>query len=421
MTLSGALESENLRLKGLVHAFSQLNTSLDLEAVLLNTLQTATGLMSAEIGSIALIDEKSRTLSFVESTDPNFQKLKEMRIPVGEGIAGNVALTGVPVRVADVRQDSRFYAMIDEKMGQKTSSYMCVPLKVNNKITGTMQIMNRIDGQSFGPEDEELMLRFADQAALAIHNARLHRIQLEQKAIESELRVCAEIQAKLFPEAMPALPGYELFGTSEPNRQVGGDYYNFCRRADQSCDVIIADVSGKGLAAALMVSELHTGVHLLGQLDRPLHESISILNSHLHESLITGKFITLFAARIHPDRHEIDYVLAGHPPPILIAPDGSRRELQRTGPVLGIGPFVFQAAKTELSPGEVLVAFSDGYSEASNPDGGFFEEDGIYETVLGVRKEPLDIVGETLKKRCLEFCRGQPTADDMTLLLIRRQ
>ena len=420
MTLSGALESENLRLKGLVHAFSQLNTSLDLEAVLLNTLQTATGLMSAEIGSIALIDEKSRTLSFVESTDPNFQKLKEMRVPIGEGIAGNVALTGIPVRVADVREDRRFYAMIDEKIGQKTSSYMCVPLKVNNKITGTMQIMNRIDGKSFGAEDEELLLRFADQAALAIHNARLHRIQLEQKAIESELRVCAEIQAKLFPEAMPSLPGYELFGTSEPNRQVGGDYYNFCRRADQSCDVIIADVSGKGLAAALMVSELHTGVHLLGQLDRPLHEGISILNNHLHESLITGKFITLFAGRIYPDEQQIDYVLAGHPPPILIAADGSRRELERTGPVLGIGPFTFQSAQTRLAPGELLVAFSDGFSEAVDPDGQFFEEEGIYRTALSVRNEPLQTVGETLKSECLAFCRGQPTADDMTLLLIRR-
>jgi sigma-B regulation protein RsbU (phosphoserine phosphatase) len=414
------LFTENVKLRGLVHAFSQLNSSLDLDAVLLNTLKTATGLMSAEIGSVALINEKAKELEFVESTDPNFQKLKQMRVPLGEGIAGNVALTGKPVRLEDVRKDERFYAKIDERLGQKTSSYMCVPLSVNKKITGTMQIMNRLDGMSFSAEDEELLMRFADQAALAIHNARMHGILLQQKALESELKVCAEIQGKLFPETLPHIAGFELYGESQPHREVGGDYYNFCKRHDGSIDVILGDVSGKGLSAALMVSELHTGVHLLAQLNQSLSESISILNQHLHESLITGKFITLFAARLIPGSPVVEYVLAGHPPPLLLHPSGSRRELVRTGPVLGIDNFNYQSQKIEMTSAEVLVVFSDGYSEAADPTGELYEEDNIASAVSQAVTKPLPEIARHLEKHCADFRKGTPTGDDMTLVLMRK-
>lgn len=413
------LRAENARLKGLVETFTLLNSSLDLDTVLMNTLKTATKLMHAAVGSIALINEERTHLEFVESTDENFDRLKNMKVPLGEGVAGTVALTGKAERVADMSRDSRFYQKIDDALGTKTSSYLCVPLFVNKEVIGTAQIMNRLDGKPFTEEDKDLLLHFAEQAALAINNARLHGIMLKQEAIESELRVCGDIQNKLFPESLPHVDGYEVFGRSVPHREVGGDYYTFNPRHDGTTDAIIGDVSGKGLSAALMVSELHTGIHLLSQIEGSLKSHVNTLNLHLHESLIMGKFITLFAARLHGDG-TVEYVLAGHPPPPIISRDGTVRWLNRTGPVLGIGPNEIRSETIAMHPGDLLVSFSDGYSETMNPEGDMFDEERIAEVVTRWHDLPLNEIADNLDAVLAEFSQGQPPADDATLLFFRR-
>ncbi len=413
------LRSENARLKGLVETFGMLNSSLELEIVLMNTLTTATKLMSAEIGSIALINDERTHLEFVESTDKNFDRLRNMKVPLGEGVAGNVAVTGQAERIADISRDKRFYQKIDDALGTRTSSYLCVPLFVNDRIIGTAQIMNRLDGQAFTQEDETLMLHFARQAAMAIHNARMHGIMLKQQAIESEMKVCGDIQGKLFPETLPIVEGFEIFGKSVPHREVGGDYYTFQKRADGTTEAILGDVSGKGLSAALMVSELHTGIHLLSQINATLKENINTLNLHLHESLIMGKFITLFAARIHTDGL-VEYALAGHPPPPVIARDGTIRWLERTGPVLGIGPNEIRTNSIQMNSGDLLISFSDGYSETMNPEGDMFDEERIAQAVTRWQGLPLAEIATNLDRVVLEFSHGNPPADDATLVLFRK-
>ncbi|MCC6274636.1 MAG: SpoIIE family protein phosphatase, partial [Leptospiraceae bacterium] len=330
------LHEEIQNLNALVEAFSLLNSSIDLETVLLNTLSKATELMNADISSIALLNDEKTHLVFLESTDPNFDKLKNLQVPIGQGIAGNVALTGVTVRVDDVKNDPRFYGKIDQAMNQRTMSYLCVPLIADNAIIGTAQIMNKKDGTSFTERDEKLMVGFSKQAALAISNAKLHGIMLKQKAIDSELKVCREIQQKLYPAKTPQLEGYELYGSSIPSREVGGDYFAFITRVDESMDVVVADVSGKGISAAMMVSELHSGLQILSMQSLQLDTMGRILNDHLVDSLILGKFITLFAGRLRPDYSLIEYIVAGHPPPFIISRDGNVRQLEMTGKVLGL-------------------------------------------------------------------------------------
>ena len=410
------------RLRALVDAFTQLNTSLDLEKVLLNTLDTAGTLMNAEVGSIALINDEGTHLQFVESTDKNFDRLKNIEVPIGEGIAGSVATSGTPIRVKDVRADNRFYGIIDEKLGQRTQSYLCVPLFVDDKIIGTAQIMNRIDGKSFTLDDEKLMGGFARQAALAIHNAKMHSIMLKQKAIDSEMEVCAQIQKKLFPDNPPDISGYELFGSSVPCREVGGDYYSFIPRDDDFYDCIIADVSGKGLSASMMVSELHTGLHLLAQMDNNLEKTIQILDDHLMESLIIGKFVTMFALRLKSGFDRIDYVLAGHPSPIIVNPNGKSRQLERTGVVLGIpGTPNPTMGSFTMESGDVLISFSDGYSEATNPDEELYEEERIGELTMKYINHPLEEIRKRLDESVNEFTNSVPVPDDATLLLIRKK
>lgn len=414
-------EEELLRLRELVNAFAQLNTSLDLEVVLRNTLETATALMKAEVGSIALINAEGTHLEFVESTDPNFARLKQLQVPIGEGIAGDVAKQGRPVRVEDVREDARFYGKIDENLGMRTQSYLCVPLLVEGKVIGTAQIMNRLDGRSFTVSDERLLEGFARQAALAIHNARMHQVLLEQRAIESELEVCSQIQRKLFPDKPPEVPGFIVHGASVPCRQVGGDYYSFVRRPDGSYDVVIADVSGKGLSAALMVSEFHTGFHMVSQMDCDLRSAVRLLDDHMKESLIIGKFITAFIARVRPGEREIEYTLAGHPGPFVVAP-GSIVQLEITGTAFGIpGTPPLETRRCSMDPGSVLIAYTDGYSEAQSPDGDLYDDERIGELTSEHFGLPLPEIVRVLDEDIGRYTHHAPPPDDATVILLRRE
>ncbi|MCB1324529.1 MAG: SpoIIE family protein phosphatase [Leptospiraceae bacterium] len=415
-----SLQDENLRLRGLVESFTLLNSSLELDEVLLNTLHTAQRLMKAKIGSIALINPERTHLVFVESTDPNFDRLKNFSVPLGKGIAGHVAESGKTVRVADVSKDERFYEKIDQAMQQRTESYICAPLIVDGTLIGTAQLMNRLDGQSFSESDETLMEGFARQAALAIHNAQMHSLKLRQKAIESEMGLCADIQKQLFPKETPALPGYELYGFSTPAREVGGDYYGYVSHSDNTTDIVVADISGKGIAASLMVSEFHTGYQLLSQRESNLLDAVNLLNAHLVDSLVVGAFITCFAGRVNPATGQIEYVLAGHNPPFWIHADGSSVELERTGMFLGLERLPFRSLEIKLEPGDLLAVFSDGYPETKNMEEDLYGEERMLKLLTAHRNDPLSEIHTLLEAEMDIFRAGAPYPDDRTLVLLRR-
>ncbi|MCB1317355.1 MAG: SpoIIE family protein phosphatase [Leptospiraceae bacterium] len=414
------LREENRRLRGLVNSFSQINVSIDLDTVLMNTLHTATDLMNAEIGSIALMNNARTELVFVESTDPNFDRLKNFSVPLGKGIAGHVAKTGEIVRVEDVSRDDRFYSRIDREMQQKTETYICAPLIVEDRIIGTAQLMNRRDGQSFTENDEELLAGFARQAALAIQNAQLHKMKMQQRAFESEMELCAEIQKQLFPRSAPNTHEYEIFGFSAPAREVGGDYYGYTTRDDGSYDLVLADISGKGVSASLMVSEFHTGFHLLSSMDYDLLQCMNTLNVHLVDSLVVGRFISAFALRIDPRMDDIHYVLAGHNPPYVLRANGDWIELQRTGLFLGLEKLPYTMQSFRLEKGDLLLAFSDGYPEVKNAEEDLFEEERLRSLVIDNMDRPLEQIHQKIETAIDEFRGDTSLPDDRTLLLVRR-
>jgi len=414
-------EAEELvRLRELVACFYQLNRSLDLRTVLHRTLTAATGLTHAAAGSIALISEDRTHLALVESTDDDADSLKRLRIPLGQGILGHVAATGGSVRVEDAASDPRFYAGIDDETGRRTGSYLCVPLVVDDTVIGTAQLMNWAGGRGFTASDEALMEGFARQAALAIHNARMVEVMIEQQAIRSELEVCATIQRRLFPASAPPIPGFRIHAASVPCREVGGDYYTFVDRGGGSFDLVLADVSGKGLPAAMIVSDLHAAIHLLSPLSRSLETLIGSLDEHLRSSLPGNKFVTLFAARVAADSPWIDYVVAGHPAPFLVAPDGRLSRLEPGGPVLGVIPGWWTGHRVEMTPGSLLVAFTDGYSEAASPAGDELGEAAVGELVAGLAACALDEIVRRLAAATDALRGGAPAQDDDTLLLLRR-
>lgn len=418
-----SLKREISCLKDLVDSFAQINSSLDLKTVLTNSLQTATRLMNAEIGSIALLNKNGDQLYFIESTDKNFAKLKELKIPLGSGIAGHVAKTGKSLRLDDAKQNPHFYAKIDNKMGQTTGSYLCSPLIANKKVIGTTQIMKKAKGASFTEDDAILLDRFASQVALTIENARAHKLELTQKKIEYEMLLCSQIQENFSPKSIPSIQGFEIFGTSSTAKEVGGDYYNYFWKSKECLDIIVADVSGKGISAALLVSSLHTCYPLISENNPSLKETAVKLNAFLCSTLPLGRFITVFIMRIYSNKTEVEYILAGHPPPILVSKQNTKsRNFTRTSAILGFDDKQeTQVKNLELFSGDIVVAFSDGYSEAQNKKGEFFGEERISKIITKNQNRTLEDIYGILDSEVNKFCMDTTKLDDLTIALVRRQ
>ncbi len=415
------------RLQSLVESFASVNASLDLKTVLVNTLKTATKLMDAETGSIALLDKEYMRLRFVESTDPDFEKLKTLYVPFGKGIVGTVAQSGQSMRLEDIHADSRFYEKIDQEMRHTTGAYICAPLLVHEQVIGTAQVMNPRHKKVFSQSDVELLEGFAHQAALAIENARAHELQLKQQSIDAEMQLCAELQTSFFPQEQPRLQGLEYYGCSLPAKEVGGDYYNYFQYDKNCMDIILADIAGKGLPAALLVSQLHTSYQLLANPCKPLAQTALELNNFFCSTLVQGRFLTAFIARIYQDREELEYVLAGHPSPFLLraACDPSYASAEafvRTGPMIGFkSDHPPQVKKISFLPGDLIVAFSDGYSEAQNSRGEFWGEELLYRVIQEHRKESLRNIHNLIDKDLLLFQEEPNLRDDATILMLRRK
>jgi sigma-B regulation protein RsbU (phosphoserine phosphatase) len=275
----------------------------------------------------------------------------------------------------------------------------------------------------FLPSDRRTLGLFANQAAIALENARLHLRALEQERLEREMHLAAEIQRQILPKGAPQVPGYQLAGWNRPARQVGGDYYDMFPTRDGRIGLVVGDVSGKGIPAALMVSTLHSALRLL--LDQtgigpPLLEK---LNKHILESSMPNKFITMFLAELDPDNGQLLYVNAGHNPALLLRVGGQMEELGSSGVPLGLLPGSrYQAREVTIGPGDLLCIYSDGITEAESVVEEEFGTDRLGDVLRDHRSDPaLQAVLDSIHESVEEFTRGQPQGDDQTLLALRRE
>lgn len=271
---------------------------------------------------------------------------------------------------------------------------------------------------AFGDTDQETLALYASQAAVALENAGLHRESLERERLERELELAAAIQRQLLPREFPALPGFEILARTEPSRHVGGDVYDVMAAA-AGVLMVVSDVAGKGVPAALMAASLHSALHVLARGCPPVAELTGMLHAHLIESIPDNKFATAFIACLRPGG-ALEYVSAGHNPVLLIREAGSVHWLESTGPPLGLLPDPrFRAETVPLEPGDLVVAYTDGFTEAQSPLGEEFGEERLARVVVRQRRESLDQVMSSLLSAVQEFTGGAPAHDDRTLLALR--
>ena len=405
----------------LLNAIHLINSTLDLDELLQIIVRELNRILAADRSTLFIVDETHREIwSKVLLGD---EKL-EIRLPFGKGLAGHVAQTGEVLNIPDAYQDPRFNPDVDRQSGYRTRSVLCAPVrKKDGKIIGVIQCINK-QGGAFTAADVDFLLAFADYIALAIQNAQLFQAELERQRLENEMTVAGEIQRDLLPRGPIHIPGYQIFAFQEPARQVGGDYYDLFE-TPYGLSFVLADVSGKGIPAALLMSNLHAMFHALVE-EEGFSGSrlIQKINNHLYAFTAADKFATLFWGTIDLENHTLRYVNAGHVPPALIHSSQSSttwRELTSGGLPVGILKGVeYQEEHVPIAPGDLLFLCSDGVTEATNHRGDMLGLEFIKNFVDSAKGLNADEFAQVLIRFLRNFVKHTGFQDDVTILVIKR-
>jgi len=334
---------------------------------------------------------------------------KGERFQIGEyGIVGHVGESGKTYYAPDVLADP--YYQVSESM---TRSELDIPLKARGQLIGIFNVQtSEIDG--FTPGRIQVLEALAAHVATAIDNAQLFlREKMEKQRILDELEEAQGIQRTLIPSAAPALGVFALSGQCLPCRAVGGDWYDYIPMADGRIAVVVADVSGKGMAAALLMASTRSLVRLMGQRAVTPAAVLTQLNEVLLKDFPRSKFVTMVYALLNPADRTVTFANAGHNPPLLISQNASRFVESATGIPLGIGNGPFSEQRVELASGSRFVLYSDGVSEAANLQSEEYGNSRLQRHF----EHPESSIGSWLGD-VYEFTAGAPLADDATVVLI---
>lgn len=405
------------RLKALVEASHLLNSSLNLKKILAVLLDLATKNLDADRGTIYLVDrEKNELWSQVVKGD----KTLEIRLPLGKGIAGTVGKTGKTIMLKDPYKDERFDKRFDEESGYRTKTMLCTPMKDKaGKIVGVFQILNKRRA-FFNKQDERFLAALSIPASLAIENARLHLAEIENQRMEKELEVAAEIQQQLLPKELPKLAGIQLSAISIPSRTVGGDFYDVIKLDEQKVALVIADVSGKGVPAALLVSTLQAALRTYLELGFSPLELVPKLNNLIYNNATAEKFIT-FALCVYDTRTStLLYVNAGHNYPLIVQSGGGIFALNISGLCLGVLPDSrYEQAEIRLHPGDILSLYTDGVTEANNKKYELYGEPRLFSMLSNLAQKDVRDIEIGILEDVRVFSDGTPQADDITMVLMK--
>jgi serine phosphatase RsbU (regulator of sigma subunit) len=340
-------------------------------------------------------------------------------IRISRSVIDEVVTNGKSVLTSDAQADPRFAG--GTVMLQGVRSVLAVPLGVGANVFGIVYADSPLAEGRFTEDHLKVLTTLASVAAIRVENARLTEEQMERERLEREQQVASEIQQRFLPASAPIVPGYELQGISFPCYEIGGDYYDFIHREDGKLVVALGDVSGKGTAAALLMSSLHAAIHAQADIHNSLAKTIGAVNRYLVESIPANRFVTLFYAELDPKNGGLAFLNAGHNPPLIVHAGGTMEQLAAGGLPLGIMPNAdFREGRTMLHPGDVLVIYSDGVSEATNPAGEEFGPTRLYEVVARNLDASAGGIRDRIESALTKFCQGTPAADDITLVICKR-
>jgi serine phosphatase RsbU (regulator of sigma subunit)/pSer/pThr/pTyr-binding forkhead associated (FHA) protein len=308
----------------------------------------------------------------------------------------------------------------------KIRSVMCAPLltRDGSRAFGVIQLDSQDRTKKFTQENLKLLVAVASQAAVALENARLHEYLLVQDRMQRDMEVARSVQLSFLPRKLPEIPGYAFFSHYEPALEVGGDYYDFIPLPQKRWDVMIGDVAGKGVAAALLMAKTRSDARFCMLSEEKLEAAVIQLNSLVCQAGLSDRFITLLAARLDPACHKVTLVSAGHLPPQLYRrasgtiQDAMPRELG--GIPLGVVEgYPYDSHTITLEPGDCLLTFTDGVIDARNKLDVGFELEGVAAALAGGPYTPPKM-GDRLIKAVKQHALGCKQHDDITIVAFGR-
>jgi sigma-B regulation protein RsbU (phosphoserine phosphatase) len=296
---------------------------------------------------------------------------------------------------------------------------LLVPLAAGSRAQGLLAVGARVSGVPFTEEDREFALTLARQAVAALESVRLHRLSVEQQRRDREMQIAREIQQSLFPECCATVPGFEISARSLPCHEVGGDHYDVIPLPGGRLALAIADVSGKGAPASILMASVHASLRALAGTATPAG-LMQRINRFLFENTQANRYATVFYGELDPASHRLSYVNGGHIPPYLVGPGAREERLSGGGPALGvIEDAPYEESSVVLEQGDLVAMVTDGVTEAASPDDREFGDEGVIDVLRRGRGEGAEAALLSLVEAVHSWTGSAGCADDLTALVLR--
>jgi len=419
-----SLKQENVRLTRALEELSMLNelareigASRDSRAIMDRIIRRSLKAINAEQCVITMVSEQSlepaKTLVRAMVTSAEHEQFH-----LSQNLLGWMHLNKKALLSNSPRTDERFRGITwDQSIG----SILCVPLMIKSELKGVLTAYNKKGQGGFTEDDQRLLAIIAMQSAQVVDNARLYEEQQAYIRMQEEVRLASTIQRDLLPKAAPGIEGYDIAGRSIPAQMVGGDYFDFIPMGSDHLAICLGDVSGKGLGASLLMANLQATLRGQSLHEIPVKDRLRRSNELLYRSTDPEKFATLFYGVLDLQRHSFTFSNAGHENPYLFKKQAGVLRLIVGGTVLGVvDHFPFEEDIVGIDPGDLLVVFSDGITEAFNTDDEQFGEVRLESVVRSCMAEPAETIINRIVAAVNAFAGEAAQADDLTLVVMKR-
>ena len=413
------------KLRLLLDITKKISRSLDLREVLNLVMDTLGSLIPYDAAGIYVLKcskidapPAKANQSCVFNTEAvrgyEIDDLMELRLKMGEGIIGHVAVSGEPVISPDVRHDPRYVNAREE-----TRSEMVAPIISNDEVIGVFDLeSDKLN--AYDDDDLQVLLLLASQVAIIIEKVMLHEQLIEKKRLEGQLEVARQVQLELLPASDPKIEGFDICAWNFSTEEVSGDYYDWVSIYEDQIGLVIADVSGKGVPAALLMAFLRASLRAAIHIGYAPHISMAKVNYLLWESIERNQFVTAFYGVLDASNRTLAYTNAGHNPPLVMNQDGTAHFIERGGLPLGMFRNTrYYEYYQSIEPGQTLVLYTDGVTEANGVKGEEYGRDRLEEAVRINRHLSAKDLITAIQQDVLVWTEGRGASDDMTFFIIK--
>ncbi len=393
-----------------------LAATTDLDILLRTIIEAACNVLNCERATVFLYDSATNELYSRAATG-----VESIRFPADRGIAGTAARERILINVPDAYADTRFNPEIDRRTQYRTRSLLTFPLEdLGGDLVGVLQAVNKRSG-AFTAADQELARILSAQTGVALHRWFLLEQYAEKKRMARDLEIAREIQRALFPRRNPEVSGYEIAGWNQSADETGGDCYDFVALADGRLAILLADATGHGIGAALVIAQCRSLARAMLSVTQELPRVADKVNRLLAQDLSDNRFVTAFLGILDPEKNRLDYISGGQGPLLMVTSSKIESRSATCIPFAVIDEMDCATSSFDFEPGSTLALLTDGFYETADPQGNLFGEDRVAEIIRDSADQPLETLIARLKLATRDFRTSDAPADDLTAVLIRRK